>query len=136
MAPAAFFGANWLAGKDLGPWTRRGNRHHQLVEEIVEPGRRCEINGLCQVVLRAVVTDLVPFAVALFGHGARVVTEYEADSRHALEKERELVSAPQKVPLGFGILAKLYIQGSSNALCDVPQGRILECLDRQDIQRK
>src|SRR6202000_258349 len=69
---------------------------HQPVEELVEFRGCVEINRLREVVLGAVVADLVPLAVTLFGVGVGVVSEDEADGGNADAKEGIVVGAAEQ----------------------------------------
>src|SRR5581483_5936303 len=103
-------GGKLTLGQDARPLGRVGDDMHQTIEEFVELARRLEIHGLSQIVLRAVVTNLVPLAIAPLGLRAWIVPEDEADCRHALHQEWILIGAIEQVSLGLGVGPDLYVQ--------------------------
>src|SRR6185312_5817655 len=119
--------------KDGAVW-RVADGVHQLVEKLVEFGGCVEIDRLRKVVLWAVVADLVPLAVTLFGVGVGVVSEDEADSRDAYAQERIVVGAAQQAALGLAVFADVDAHRLADFARGQAEGRIVDGECGEDLE--
>ena len=108
----------------------------EIVKEAIEFRCSVEIHRLGKVILRPVITHLIPLAVTPSASVSRIVAKNEADGRNMNAEERILVRAGQKFALRLSIGADFNLHRGGNAACGFSESRIRQRLRGQDSQRK
>ncbi len=113
-----------------------GDGVDEAIEEGVEFGGGIEVHGLGEVVLGAVVADLIPLAIALLGIGAGVVTEDKADGGDADAQEGILVGAAEQVALGLAVVADFNLHFCADVTSGLAERGVVDGLRSEDVERK